>query len=31
LVLIRIAISFVWIWAKLHAIRRQHNADQTPN
>lgn len=31
LVLIRIAISFVWIWAKLHAIRRQHNGDQTPN
>lgn len=30
LVLIRIAISFVWIWAKLHAIRKQHQADHTP-
>ncbi len=28
LTLIRIAVSFVWIWAKLHAIRRQQNADQ---
>ena len=30
LVLIRIAISFVWIWAKLHATRKQHQADHTP-
>lgn len=28
LVLIRIAVSFVWIWAKLHAIRRHQHSDQ---
>ncbi|MGD9669117.1 MAG: hypothetical protein AB7U75_08660 [Hyphomicrobiaceae bacterium] len=28
LTLIRIAVSFVWIWAKLYAARKQHGTDR---
>lgn len=29
LTLIRIVVSFAWIWAKVHAVKRQHRADGT--
>ena len=29
LTLIRIAVSFVWIWAKLYAVRKTHGSDRT--
>ena len=29
LTLIRIAVSFVWIWAKLYAARKQQGADRS--
>lgn len=29
LTLIRIAVSFVWIWAKLHSIRKQPGSDRS--